>query len=323
MYCAVCYTMLDKSNSPKLPCGCTNCSDCLTNWIITQTKELHFQTYEKIPCMNSYCKQPFKAEEVSSQLNEEQQVSINEALLDVYLKKTEDIRRCPNSACTYAGTIDTSSPCEDSLECEVCATRWREKVHLSTREKVKDFFYEGNTKRSEFLCGLWEEMWTRRCPSCDVSIEKNGGCDHMTCRKCQFEFCWLCTQKHQNHSRKFCAASIATKIAILCLAFVNILWMIGILQLSYAVFVRIIDFLLKSVILNALAVGSYFFLTTLRKRKRGILLMLVVLIVGLLVVINYFNLYMSLIKVASVELTFLGMLSLYERNMKTWLYGVF
>ena len=31
----------------------------------------------------------------------------------------------------------------------------------------------------------------KRCPSCNVVIEKTGGCNHMTC-KCGTHFCWLC-----------------------------------------------------------------------------------------------------------------------------------
>ncbi|APA11672.1 hypothetical protein sscle_08g064420 [Sclerotinia sclerotiorum 1980 UF-70] len=36
------------------------------------------------------------------------------------------------------------------------------------------------------------EKATKQCPQCQVRIEKNDGCDHMTCRSCKHEFCWIC-----------------------------------------------------------------------------------------------------------------------------------
>jgi len=39
------------------------------------------------------------------------------------------------------------------------------------------------------------------CPGCQAPIEKNGGCNHMTCSSCRHEFCWLDLQPwDQDHS---------------------------------------------------------------------------------------------------------------------------
>jgi ariadne-1 len=47
----------------------------------------------------------------------------------------------------------------------------------------------------------WIKANTKDCPNaqCNSTIEKNGGCNHMTCRKCKFEFCWMCEGDWASH----------------------------------------------------------------------------------------------------------------------------
>lgn len=46
----------------------------------------------------------------------------------------------------------------------------------------------------------WLSANTQDCPKCQSTIEKNGGCNHMTCRKCKHEFCWVCLGLWQSHT---------------------------------------------------------------------------------------------------------------------------
>ncbi|KAI1344410.1 RING-5 [Xylariaceae sp. FL0016] len=45
----------------------------------------------------------------------------------------------------------------------------------------------------------WISANTKECPKCNSTIEKNGGCNHMTCRKCKHEFCWMCMGLWSEH----------------------------------------------------------------------------------------------------------------------------
>lgn len=38
-------------------------------------------------------------------------------------------------------------------------------------------------------------LTTKPCPNCGKRIEKNGGCMHMTCQACRWEWCWICLDR--------------------------------------------------------------------------------------------------------------------------------
>jgi len=42
-----------------------------------------------------------------------------------------------------------------------------------------------------------ESLHTQHCPNCHVRIEKNGGCSHMHCSRCDHHFTWESIQKSE------------------------------------------------------------------------------------------------------------------------------
>nr|OQO24589.1 hypothetical protein B0A51_09000 [Rachicladosporium sp. CCFEE 5018] len=82
---------------------------------------------------------------------------------------------CKHSFC-FGCTLTDHQPCPCSL-----VKRWMKKC-------------EDDSETAN-----WISANTKECPKCVSTIEKNGGCNHMTCRKCKHEFCWMCMGVWSEH----------------------------------------------------------------------------------------------------------------------------
>ena len=62
---------------------------------------------------------------------------------------------------------------------------------------VKDWWKK---KEEDSATASWISSHTKDCPKCQTSIEKNGGCNHMWCKQCKHEFCWVCLGSWKVHT---------------------------------------------------------------------------------------------------------------------------
>jgi hypothetical protein len=92
------------------------------------------------------------------------------------------IFRC--AQCSFRSCIKHKVQWHDGLTCTEydasVVSRQREMEEAASRKMIKET--------------------SRQCPgkNCGWRIEKNDGCDHMTCRKCNTEFCWLCKANYKD-----------------------------------------------------------------------------------------------------------------------------
>lgn len=64
-------------------------------------------------------------------------------------------------------------------------------------------------KQEDLEAQNWILQHTKPCPKCFVNIEKNGGCMHMSCKKCTYEFCWICLEPWLRHKNCTPKATVA------------------------------------------------------------------------------------------------------------------
>jgi ariadne-1 len=50
---------------------------------------------------------------------------------------------------------------------------------------------------------LWKFENSKKCPQCNIDVEKNGGCNKISCR-CGHLFCWLCMSAWEVHGYSPC-----------------------------------------------------------------------------------------------------------------------
>ncbi|KAL5558116.1 hypothetical protein UlMin_034327 [Ulmus minor] len=125
---------------------------------------------------------------------------------DNYRRKK--IKWCPAPDCDYvvefvdfisdSKGFDISCLCSHNF-CWNCNEEAHRPVDCDTVEK----WISKNRDESEST--NWILVNTKPCPKCKRSIEKNHGCNHMTCTPpCKFEFCWICLGAWSNKRGHSC-----------------------------------------------------------------------------------------------------------------------
>lgn len=252
-HCLICYTAPTKQSPlQKLPsCECNFCNECLTNWAGEQIVKMENVSKDLIRCPESTCHKQYILSDFTNVLSSSDIVVINDALAKKYCQMAPDIRSCPNSKCNNYGFLNPKA-CDAPLKCSICNTEWNDYAQFSNWKKTQIYLQNIIVKKNEIFSSFFEELFTNMCPKCDVHIQKNGGCIHMTCSKCHFEFCWFCKQKWKAHSPILCGESFASMVILVLFVWSMFCQKIGILSWFFYFSWMVIKYLFKNFIFNNL-----------------------------------------------------------------------
>eukprot|EP01062_Namystynia_karyoxenos_P067913 TRINITY_DN62026_c0_g1_i1.p1 TRINITY_DN62026_c0_g1~~TRINITY_DN62026_c0_g1_i1.p1 ORF type:complete len:542 (+),score=160.80 TRINITY_DN62026_c0_g1_i1:110-1735(+) len=104
------------------------------------------------------------------------------------------MRWCPGAGCDRAVLVKENDPSNPTgvdchCGCSFCFS-CGEEVHCPCSCRLYSDWLE--KERGEEKTGEWMAAHTKPCPKCRSIIEKNGGCNRVTCQKCGLGFCWMC-----------------------------------------------------------------------------------------------------------------------------------
>merc|ERR1719387_184061 len=173
-------------------CDCCHavCEVCWVRWAEEQIERCYFERAAAVRCIGEGCtkmaaralwdhactlsKPLCDAEQLFKRRRRLQNNALFPAALQV---------NCPQPGCVGLGYLGY-----DTVMCFICEHQW-----------VPDEAEAGDAPADDADIERIMGVKVKRCPKCSNFIEKNGGCDHMTCRHrgCGHEFWWTTLQPYR------------------------------------------------------------------------------------------------------------------------------
>jgi len=185
--CRICESELEVKTAVALGrCDHVFCEECFRDYLVFRVSE---RKVKEVTCPAFNCPVTLYEEELKQYLDPPDYDKYQRFLREAELEQNPDLRWCPKVNCTGYdyGAID-----KHKLNCCVC--------HFAYCFYCLEPWHSANKCKAEAERRLdrWAKTHNAKfCPRCRARIEKQLGCNHMTCVRCRYEFCWLCGETFQ------------------------------------------------------------------------------------------------------------------------------
>ncbi|KAI8550166.1 hypothetical protein RHMOL_Rhmol06G0083900 [Rhododendron molle] len=174
-------------------CSHSFCYDCTSKHIEARVQD----NITVICCPEMGCKAELGFEACRDILSNDVIVRWDECLCMSLIPESHKVY-CPFKDCSAmlvndTGTTigETECPSCQRLICAKCRVPWHTEF---TCQEFEWLGVEGEGREDVFVEELAKKKSWRKCPNCNMYVEKTEGCLHITCR-CGYEFCYMCGSK--------------------------------------------------------------------------------------------------------------------------------
>jgi len=193
-------------------CGHHCCSECFETYLRTNLKD---QRSYPLKCWEFECSEVIAYRDIANVLPQDELVFVDNFLVRSAYKFSNNVQAvyCPYSECGVVMVVDHTSPKQPNKQfpsksacqscnrdiCVACLTPWH--TNQTCAQYQTSFTSEDVKENTNRLIALAESTGWFSCPTCNMLIERTGGCNHLTHHRskgCTIEgesathFCSLC-----------------------------------------------------------------------------------------------------------------------------------
>ncbi|WVO12476.1 hypothetical protein L204_100076 [Cryptococcus depauperatus] len=206
--CPICFADYEgpsaKNDTFALSCGHRFCKNCWREYLTGKIKD--DSESSRIQCMESGCKRLVREEMIGLLAGQHIAKRYKNLLSNAFVQDSPNLRWCPHPDCEYIIGCAQAPPrmltmLVPTVMCrcgkQLCFGCGYSASHRPVICTIVKFWEKKCADDSE--TANWLQANTKECPKCGSTIEKSGGCNHMTCKKCKYEFCWVCMGPWEEH----------------------------------------------------------------------------------------------------------------------------
>lgn len=184
------YCFMDISMPIELGCGHAYCRDCFEALCRDVSG-----TGQPITCFadDGSCEHLVSIHELKRILNDNELEAVLEKSFEQYIRsRPNEFQHCPSPDCptiyevSKVPNVFTCNNCFVSIcsKCRILSHDGTTCEEIAHRKKLEEELSEEDKKK----------LGIRDCPGCNAPIQKNHGCNHITCYVCNIHICWFCLE---------------------------------------------------------------------------------------------------------------------------------